>query len=197
MAFKLAQMGSWGRGRSRAMASMAFSVVIVGASLWVGWKARSATTALSARSQVWASAANQIATVRQQFQAPTAQESAAIIAESSRSGVLGVPDSEKLTLVDAVGRLAEACGLSNVRATPVTPTDSLFVPPRQVGSRTYPAADYQVSLTATGSFAGVVQLVSTLPPSVTVSRLLGTRQGQVTEYELLLSVYRLDVEQAK
>jgi hypothetical protein len=176
---------------------MAFATVLLGAAIWVGAKARDATAALTARRQAWASAANQVATVRQQFQAPTAQESAAIISESSRSGVLGVPSSEKLTLVDAVGRLAEACGLTNVRATPVKTIDSLFVPPRQIGTRTLPAEDYQVTLSATGSFAGVVQLVSTLPPSVTVSRLVGARQGQGTTYELLLSVYRLDADQAK
>ena len=197
MAATLAQFNSWHRSNPGVLVRVGMALLIGGAAAWVGWQARTATNLLNLKRQAWASAAGQIATVRQQFQVPSAQEAAAVIAESAQSGSLGVPNGERLTLVDAVGRLAEACGLANVRVTPTKGTDSVYVPARMIGSKALPAADYVIDLRANGSFAGLVQLVSTLPPSVTVSRLRAFRQGQTAAYELLLSVYRLDVEQAR
>ena len=107
-------------------------------------------------------------------------------------GALGVPAAEKLNLVDMLGRLAEACSLRSVRVNSVAPSDSTYVPDRKVGGRRINPADYALAVEFAGGFADAQKFVSSLPPSVSLSRMSATRREGSTQYQLILSVYQLE-----
>jgi len=183
------KVSRWVTANQTLLFANAVAVLLIGLSLWVGLRARAATAALSARRMTWEVSANELATVQQQFRAPTATESAALISESNRMSALGVPAEEKLNLVDMIGRLAEACALEAVRVNVIAAPDSVFVPERQVFGNAVKPAGYAVAVEFAGSFANAQKFVSNLPPSVTVSRLSGARQRAGAAYQLILSVY--------
>lgn len=186
----------WHRDNPNRALAMGVALFVIGLSLWVGFKTRRATAELASKGSAWQATSNQLATARQQFRVPTSTESAALIAESAQLGALGVPGSEELTLVESVGRLAEACSLTRVRANSSVVPDSSFTPQRSIGAQRIEPADYAVTLEFAGSFAGVVQFVSNLPPSVSLSRISAARNGAVTVYHVVLSVYALNASNA-
>jgi hypothetical protein len=183
----------WRRENPNQLLLGIVAVVALGVALWLGFSARSATLELARKRDEWARAANRLATVQQQFRVPTSTESAALVSESARLGVLGVPESEKLSLLESIGRLAEACALTQVRARSIA-SDSVYTPERSIGAEEIKPAGYAVALEFRGSFAGLVQFVSSLPPSVSVSQLRAARFGDATRYYVVLSVYELDAK---
>ena len=186
------QLSRWVRANPNQLLAIGVAVLIMSVSAKVGLKARSVARELSARRATWNVTASRLATVQQQFVVPTTTESSALIAESSQMGALGVPAGEKLGLVDMVGRLAEACSLGSVRVNSMAVSDSAYVPERQVaGSRIKPA-DYALAVEFVGRFADAQKFVSSLPPSVSLSRLSAARHEGGTQYQLILSVYELD-----
>ena len=188
-----AQVGAWIRSHHNQLLTVGVSAMVIAGSAWIGLKAKTAASELSGRRAAWEQTANQLATVQQQFRVPTATESAALLAESSRMGALGVPPEEKFNLVEAVGRLAEAAALRSIRVNAMEAPDSLYLPERSLpGSRIKPA-DYVLVVEFAGSFAGVVQFVSNLPPSVLVARMNAGQRGGMAAYSMVLSVYELDV----
>ena len=188
-----AQVGAWIRSHPNQLLTVGVSAMVIAGSAWIGLKAKTAASELSGRRAAWEQTANQLATVQQQFRVPTATESAALLAESSRMGALGVPPEEKFNLVEAVGRLAEAAALRSIRVNAMEAPDSLYLPERSLpGSRIKPA-DYVLVVEFAGSFAGVVQFVSNLPPSVLVARMNAGPRGGMAAYSMVLSVYELDV----
>lgn len=188
-----AQVGAWIRSHPNQLLTVGVSAMVIAGSAWIGLKAKTAASELSGRRAAWEQTANQLATVQQQFRVPTATESAALLAESSRMGALGVPPEEKFNLVEAVGRLAEAAALRSIRVNAMEAPDSLYLPERSLpGSRIKPA-DYVLVVEFAGSFAGVVQFVSNLPPSVLVARMNAGQRGGMAAYSMVLSVYELDV----
>ena len=188
-----AQVGAWIRSHPNQLLTVGVSAMVIAGSAWIGLKAKTAASELSGRRAAWEQTANQLATVQQQFRVPTATESAALLAESSRMGALGVPPEEKFNLVEAVGRLAEAAALRSIRVNAMEAPDSLYLPERPLpGSRIKPA-DYVLVVEFAGSFAGVVQFVSNLPPSVLVARMNAGQRGGMAAYSMVLSVYELDV----
>lgn len=189
-----AQVGAWVRSNPNQLLAVGVSAIVIAGSAWIGLKARTAASELSGKRAAWEQTANQLATVQQQFRVPTATESAALLAESSRMGALGVPAEEKFNLVEAVGRLAEAAALRSIRVNAMEAPDSLYLPERSLpGSRIKPA-DYVLVVEFAGSFAGVVQFVSSLPPSVLVTRMNAGQRGGMAAYSMVLSVYELDVK---
>lgn len=186
------EMGQWIRSNPNQIFGMAVAVVVIGVAGWVGTQARAASASLATKRAAWEQTANQLATVRQQFRVPSSTESAALIVESSRMGALGVPASEKLTLVESIGRLAEACALRQVRANAVAKWDSAYVVERQMGATSLQPADYAVAVEFAGGFADALKFVNSLPLSVSLSRMTAGRRGEATVYQLILSVYQLD-----
>ena len=184
------------RDNPNQLLAIGVAAIVLVASLIVGILARRATAELAQKRGGWEEASNQIATVQQQFRVPTATESAALIAESGRMGALGVPEAEKVNLLDSIGRLAEACSLTQVRVRAASPPDSIFVAARAIGTQTINPAGYAVIVEFSGGFAGLVQFVSNLPPSVSITRLGAARHGSATMYQLVLSVYELNVNTA-
>jgi hypothetical protein len=185
----------WIRDNPIRLLSIGVAVLVIGVSLWVGIQARQATKELAQKRAAWKRMSEDLADIRQQFRVPSSTEAAALIAESRQMAALGVPKTDRLALLESIGRLAEACSLLQVRVS-ATPTDSLIIPPRAIGAQTIGPAGYAVTLEFAGSFAGVVQFVSSLPPSVSVSLLRGARQGAATLYHVVLSVYELDANNA-
>jgi hypothetical protein len=182
----------WAQANQTVLLAGAVATLVIGLSAWIGIRARAAESMLSARLATWEVSARELATVQQQFRAPTAKESAALIAESSRMSALGVPPDEKLNLVDMLGRLAEACALQTVRVNVVPVPDSGFVPQRQVFGNSVKPATYAVAVEFAGSFSNAQKFVSSLPPSVTLLRLGAARQRTGAIYQLILSVYETD-----
>jgi len=171
---------------------MAVSLLIVGLSVWVGVRAGTAAKDLRAKRSAWEATADQLATVQQQFRVPSATESASLIAESSRMGAIAVPAEEKLNLVDMLGRLAEACALSSVRVNAVAASDSAIVPERPIAGTQVKTAEYAIAVEFAGSFGNARKFVSSLPPSVVLTRLTAVRRDGGVFYQLILSVYELD-----
>jgi hypothetical protein len=186
------RLTQWARSNPNQLLAIAFAVLVAGASAWIGMRARAVATDIAVRRAAWDATAFQLATVQQQFRAPTSTESAALIAESSRMGVLGVRPGDKLNLVDMMGRLAEACSLTAVRVNSVRATDSAFVVGRQLSGVPIKPADYALAVEFVGSFANAQKFVSSLPPSVSLWRLTATRRTGGALYKLVLSVYELD-----
>jgi hypothetical protein len=188
-----AQVGAWVRSNPNQLLAVGLSVAVIAGSVWIGAKAKAAAAELSAKRAAWEQTSNQLATVQQQFRVPTATESAALLAESSRMGALGVPSEEKFNLVEAVGRLAEAAALRSIRVNAMEAPDSLFLPERSLPGSRIKSADYVLVVEFAGSFAGAVQFVSSLPPSVLVARMNAGQRGGMAAYSMILSVYELDV----
>jgi hypothetical protein len=191
MASLTESLARWRREHPNQLPALGLGLFVLAASLWVGIQARSASAALILKQTGWQQTANQIAAVQQQFRVPSSFESAALIAESARMGALGVPPSERVALMEYIARLAESSALSEVRVNFRAGMDSAFIPPRLIGTQPFSPATYSLTLDFTGSFAGLVQFVSNLPPSVSVSRLGAARNGERTVYHIVLSVYEL------
>ena len=187
-----AQATRWVRSNPNQLLAIGVAVLVVGLAAWTGLRARRTAGDLASKRVAWEATANQVATVRQQFRAPTSTESAALLAEASRMGALAVPADDKLALADVVGRLAEACGLRSVRVTSVRASDSTFVPTREVAGSSIKPATYALAVEFAGSFASAQKFVSSLPPSVSLSRLTAARREGAVLYQLTLSVYELD-----
>ena len=186
------QLSAWMRSNPNRLLGIGVAVLIMALATKVGLKARGVARDLSSRKAAWNLTASRLATVQQQFVVPTTTESSALIAESSQMGALGVPPAEKLTIVDMVGRLAEACALRAVRVNSVARSDSAFVPDRKVGTSRINPAGYALAVEFVGGFADAQKFVSSLPPSVSLSRMAATRREGGTQYQLILSVYQLD-----
>lgn len=188
------RFSGWMQSNPNQLLAIGVAVLIMALAAKVGLKARGVARTLSSRKAAWNVTASRLATVQQQFVVPTTTESSALIAESSQMGALGVPAGEKLNLVDMVGRLAEACSLRSVRVNSVRPSDSTYVPERTVGGSRINPADYALAVEFVGGFADAQKFVSSLPPSVSLSRMTATRRegGSGTQYQLILSVYQLD-----
>jgi hypothetical protein len=167
------------------------ATVVLAGSVWIGTRSHAMTSRLTARRPAWQSTADQLATVRQQFRAPSSSETASLLAESGREGALGVPSSERVSLMELVTRVADASGLTDIQVSFHAGADSAFVPPRPIGGAVLNPATYSIAIDVAGSFAGVVQFVSNLPPSVSLSRLGAARRGDRAVYHILLSVYEL------
>lgn len=181
----------WQRERPNQLAALALGVVVIAASTWVGLQARLAAAELGQKGAAWQQTAGQLAALQQQFRIPSSFESAALITESTRTGALGVPASDRVSLIEYLARLADASALSEVRVNLKAGMDSAFIPPRLIGVDPISPAAYSVTVDFTGSFVGLVQFVSSLPPSVAVSRLGAARNGGHTAYHVVLSVYEL------
>jgi hypothetical protein len=187
-------LSRWVKASPNQVLAIAVGILVLALAGWTGVRARTVAKALTARRVAWEGTASQLATVRQQFRVPTSTESAALVAESSRMGTLGVPRGDKLTLIDWVGRLAEACALAGVRVSSVARSDSAWVGPREVAGAVITPAGYALSVEFAGSFANAQKFVSSLPPSVSLSRLTAARRNGATVYQLILSVYELDAK---
>lgn len=182
---------NWTRQHPNQLPALAVAAFILVTSLWVGSQARSMTKLLATKRATWQQVSDQLAIARQQFKVPNSSESAALLAESARLGALGVPAPERVSLMELVARLAEESTLSDVRVNFRTGVDSAFIPPRSIGADAINPAGYSVSVDFTGSFAGLVQFVSSLPPSVSVSWVGAARNGGHATYHVLLAVYEL------
>jgi hypothetical protein len=186
------QLGQWVKTSPNQVTAIGLALLVIALAGWTGFRARKAAVAVSAKRVAWESTVNQLAMVRQQFKAPTTTEAAALIEESSRMGVLAVPAEERLNLVDMVGRLAEACALGSVRVVSVPANDSLFKAERHLSGAEVKPAQYSVAVEFTGSFANAQKFVISLPPSVSLARMVAARRAGGTWYKLVLSVYELD-----
>jgi hypothetical protein len=191
MANALESLSRWRRESPNQVSAIVVGLFIATASIWVGLKARAASQAISKRSETWEQTGGQLGALQQQFLVPTSRESAALIAESAHLSALGVPAAERVSLMEYLSSLADGAALSDVRVNFKAGMDSSFIPSRVVGADVLSPATYVVTVDFNGSFAGLVQFVSSLPPSVTMSRLGAARNGGRTSYHIVLSVYEL------
>jgi hypothetical protein len=187
----------WFKENPDHLLMMGTSILVIGLAIFVGGKARAAERDLQQKRSGWEQAANQLATVQQQFRAPTGTESSALLAEGSRLGTLGVQPDDKLGLIDAVGHLAESAGLTDVQVNTKASTDSVYASDRSIPGSSVRKADYALTVDCDGGFAAAVQFVSTLPPSVSVSRFYAARAAPGARYRIILSVYELDAKPAE
>lgn len=171
---------------------IAVALIIIGLSAWTGMSARSTAARIAASRSSWEAAGAQLATVQQNFKVPSATEASALLAEASRMSALGVPFDDRLTLVDMLGHLAEALSLSAVRVNLVPVPDSVVIPARQVLGSSVRPASYAIAVEFVGRFADAHKFVSSLPPSVSLSRLNAVRRDGGALYKLILSVYEID-----
>jgi hypothetical protein len=185
------ELSSWRRQHPNQLFALGLAVVVFAASVWVGTKARAATSRMAQREMAWRGSADQLASLTQRFRVPGSSEAAALLTESGHLSALGVPSSDRVSLMEWVARAADASALSDVHVSFRSGVDSLFIPPRIIGGSPISPASYSVVVDCVGSFAGVVQFVSTLPPSVSVSRLSASQRGDRAVYHVLLSVYEL------
>jgi hypothetical protein len=185
------ELARWKREHPTRLLSLGGAIVVLAASGWVGAKSRAATLSLAAKQAAWRSSAEQLATVTQQFRTPSSSETASLLAESGRVTALGVQPADRVSLMELVARAADASMLTDVHVTFRTGIDSVLIAPRIIGGSTISPASYGIVIDCSGSFAGVVQFVSSLPPSVSVSRLSASRHGDRATYHVLLSVYEL------
>jgi hypothetical protein len=181
----------WRREQPNQLFVLIVAIAVLAGSMWVGGKSRVAAERLAAKRPAWQKAADDVAILRQQFRLPSSKETAALVAESGHLTALGVTSSERVSLMELVARIADDARLSNVHVSFKAGTDSSFVPARAIGASTLNTASYSIVVDFSGSFAGVVQFVSNLPPSVSVSRLNASRQDNRAAYHILLSVYEL------
>jgi hypothetical protein len=181
----------WRREQPNQLFVLIVAIAVLTGSMWVGGKSRVAAERLAAKRPAWQKAADDVAILRQQFRLPSSKETAALVAESGHLTALGVTSSERVSLMELVARIADDARLSNVHVSFKAGTDSSFVPARAIGASTLNTASYSIVVDFSGSFAGVVQFVSNLPPSVSVSRLSASRQDNRAAYHILLSVYEL------
>jgi hypothetical protein len=187
-----AGISRWTKANPNQLLGIVVALLVIGLSAWIGRKARATASSLTARRAAWETTATQLSTVQQKFRAPTSTESAVLIAEANRMSALGVPAEEKLNLVDMLGHLAEAFSLSSVRVTVVARPDSAVVPDRQIAGSSIQPAPYSIAVEFVGRFADAQKFVSSLPPSVSLSRLAATRRDGGALYQLILSVYEID-----
>jgi hypothetical protein len=190
MATSTESLRQWNTDHPNQAPTLGVGLLVIALSLWVGFQARSTAAELAKKQLDWQRTAEQFAMLQQQFRLPTSTESAALIAESARMGALGVPSSERVSLMELLVNLSEASGLTDVHVSFVT-GDTSFLPPRTIGADPVNRASYGVALEFTGGFAGLVQFVNSLPPSVSLSRLGAARHGEQTAYHIFLSVYEL------
>lgn len=188
------ELTNWARSNPNQPITMAVAALVIGLSVWIGLKARTSTNDLAAKRVAWEQTASQLATVQQQFRVPSSTEASALLSEAARMGTLGVPEGEKLDIIDMLGRLAEASGLTRVRVTSAAASDSAVLAEREVLGTRISNADYALNVEFTGSFADAQKFVSSLPPSVSLSRLTAARDDRGTQYHLVLSVYQLDAK---
>jgi hypothetical protein len=181
----------WRRERPNQLFVLIVAIAVLAGAIWVGGKSRLASSRLAAKKPAWQKVADDLANLRQQFRLPSSRETAALVAESGNVAALGVPFSERVSLMELVARVADDARLSDVHVSFKAGTDSSFVPARAIGASTLNVAPYSIIVDISGSFAGVVQFVSNLPPSVSVSRLSASRQDNRAAYHILLSVYEL------
>jgi hypothetical protein len=168
------------------------ALLVIGLAGWTGLKARATGARLAASRGGWETTGAQLATVQQQFRVPSATEASALVAEASRMSALGVPFDDRLSLVDMLGHLAEALSLSAVRVNLVPVPDSAVIPSRQVVGSSVRPASYAIAVEFVGRFADAQKFVSSLPPSVSLSRLNAARRDGGALYKLILSVYEID-----
>jgi hypothetical protein len=189
----MAKSGRRTRKLSRNQAlGLVVALLVLGLSAWVGTRARAVQGRLAVTRQAWESTAGQLSIVQQQFRLPTSTESARLAAEANRMSALGVPAEEKLGLVDMLGHLAEALALTAVRVNVVAVPDSAVIPSREVAGGAIRPAAYAIAVEFVGRFADAQKFVSSLPPSVSLSRFNASRRDGGALYRLVLSVYEID-----
>jgi hypothetical protein len=182
----------WVKSSPNQLLGIVVSLVVIGAALWTGVRARSTAADLATKRRGWEAMAGQLATVQQQFKVPSSTESSVLITEANRMSALGVPADEKLNLVEMLGHLAEAFSLSSVRVSVITRSDSAVVPVRQVVGSAIKPASYAIAVEFVGRFVDAQKFVSSLPPSVSLSRMHAARRDSGALYQLILSVYEID-----
>jgi hypothetical protein len=109
---------------------------------------------------------------------------------------VGILAGARLPLAQAVAQVAETAGLAGVRVRFGTP-DSLFIPPRTAGdaAKVEPAT-YTIVLGGQGSFAALLTLLNSLPPSVAVVRIGAENSKSAAQFRITLAVYEVpDVNQ--
>ena len=184
----------WIRSNPNQFFAIGLATLIIGLSIWTGIRSRvvAGDVALSRRS--WDRLASQVAMIQQQFRMPNSIESAALAREVNRVGALGVPPGDQVNLVEMIGTLAETSALESVRVSAVARSDSAYVAEREIGGAQVKPATYALAVEFVGSFANAQKFVSSLPPSVSLSRLKAARREGGTQYHLVLSVYELDAK---
>ncbi len=186
------QITGGAKANSNQAIGLAVALLVIGLSAWTGLRARSTTAHLAASRAAWETTEAQLATVRQQFRVPSTAESSALVAEANRMSALGVPSDERLALVDMLGHLAEALSLSGVRVNLVQLPDSVVIPARHIVGGSVRPATYAIAVEFVGRFADAQKFVSSLPPSVSLARLVASRRDKGASYKLILSVYEID-----
>jgi hypothetical protein len=168
------------------------AIAVVGASLWIGLSARGAAATLTARRLDWAEAARSIESARRELSAASAGEIEVARKAEGERRQLGVAAAESAALLDSLGRLARAAGLTDVGVSRVLGDGSPRRSDATLAAAGLRRAGYAVVVDFTGGFADVVKFVSTVPSSVSLSQFTGARQPGRARYQVLFSVHELD-----
>ncbi|MGH2897295.1 MAG: hypothetical protein ACRDMZ_01365 [Solirubrobacteraceae bacterium] len=168
--------------------AVALSLVAFAVAVTLGVQARRSLEPARAELAKIGAASGEISSFRDAFKAATPEQDLRV-ARLADSIELAVPRDRRVAVAQQIAARAEALGLQDVRVRFVAP-DSAAAPTRPDLSRTSVAvADYSVAVECTGGLAAVLSLVSELPPSVALQRLVGEEAGGRTRYRLNLAVF--------
>ena len=161
-------------------AVIAFTMLGIGARRRVG-PARTEQAKIEAVS-------SEIASFRASF-SPDRPERAAAASSLPDSLTVAVTRDARVALAERVASRAELVGLFDVRVR-FAPLDSAPPPTRpDIANPAVAVADYTIAIDCAGSFASVLSLVSHLPPSVALQRLIAVRDKAGPHFRLTLAVF--------
>lgn len=168
---------------------LTLSAILLAAAVIVGGVERRQIAPLNLRKTQLETTAARVRQFRSSF-VPIAPAESASWKQMADSIDIAVPRGSRLSLAQTLAKSAEDAGLRGVRVSFGKP-DSSYVPPRSRGVSTSDVqpADYAISIDAGGAFAQVLSFINALPPTVSVTRLVGSHDKRDTHYRITIAVY--------
>lgn len=154
----------------------------------LGARARRAIQPVRAELGELRAAASEIATFRSAF-LPASPEHDAQLAASVDSLGLGIAREDRVRTAHRLTATAESVGLRAVTVR-FAGVDSAAAPARPDLIRTnIGVADYSLAVSCSGDFASVLSLITRLPTSVALQRIVAIRENGATRYDVILAVF--------
>jgi len=188
MAMNLGAVRAWMSKYRVQSEAVGVALLALVASLVVGMKAQQALLPLRTDLKRLEGAASEVSAFRSTFEASTPEQETRI-GRLAESLTVVVPRDYRVAVAREISEIAEDVGLSDVRVR-IAPVDSAPPPPVPELSRsTVSVADYSLTISCSGAFADVLNLVNQLPPSVALQRIIGdSGSGKKTQFYLGLAV---------
>jgi hypothetical protein len=154
----------------------------------LGAQARRALQPARAELVALRAAASEVATFRSAF-LPASPEHDAELAASMDSLGLAIAREDRVRTAHRLTATAESVGLRAVKVR-FAGLDSAAAPARPDLIRTnVRVADYALAVSCSGDFASVLSLITRLPASVALQRIVAVREDGATRYDVILAVF--------